>query len=641
MPLTLQAISSTLAEIVATDSSSATINANSSITRTLRFQPVKKGVKIGVISLKSNDPQDSLKVIKIRGTAYAVNEIHVGTATARSGYQTNLGLSVNNMEPFNALQCVLHLPSVMKYVNGSAVLLSRKVDHSLSADTIGNSLNIVCFSPSNSAFQGNSGDILELTFLVTGQGGSYTIPIDGGILADSAGTNIISASYNGSLQIAAPKLQLSSQQLNFGSVSSVSNASQSLSIQNIGSDTLVIASMTVAGDGFTMNQSLPLVLALNQSRSVQVVLSSAREGTHTGSITIRSNDVTNDPAVVSLSGSIFIPNVLSVEQDSIYENQSGVIRINLWNLKPVTAVQFDLTIPTGLVASIDSLRKTSRSTNHILQASSLGSNVCRFILYSPTSAVLNDSIGGIMELPTYASGPSGSYSIQFQNVSISDTSGHNISTGPQNGTIEVVATAPPLSVELLSFIAASGNSCATLTWKTATEVSNYGFDMERRIVDSSQASITSWEKIGFVHGNGTSNAPHTYSFTDQGLSCGTYAYRLKQINGNGAFRYSQETEVTIEAPKVFALSQNYPNPFNPSTTIQYGLPVRSRVRLVIYNILGQAVKEMIYSEQPAGYQSLVWNANVASGIYFYRIETTSVDSPIRHFAETKKMLLLK
>ena len=237
--------------------------------------------------------------------------------------------------------------------------------------------------------------------------------------------------------------------------------------------------------------------------------------------------------------------------------------------------------------------------------------------------------------------PSGSYSIQFQNVSISDTSGHNISTGPQNGTIEVVATAPPLSVELLSFIAASGNSCATLTWKTATEVSNYGFDMERRIVDSSQASITSWEKIGFVHGNGTSNAPHTYSFTDQGLSCGTYAYRLKQINGNGAFRYSQETEVTIEAPKVFALSQNYPNPFNPSTTIQYGLPVRSRVRLVIYNILGQAVKEMIYSEQPAGYQSLVWNANVASGIYFYRIETTSVDSPIRHFAETKKMLLLK
>ena len=641
MPLTLQAISSTLAEIVATDSSSATINANSSITRTLRFQPVKKGVKIGVISLKSNDPQDSLKVIKVRGTAYAVNEIHVGTATARSGYQTNLGLSVNNMEPFNALQCVLHLPSVMKYVNGSAVLLSRKVDHSLSADTIGNSLNIVCFSPSNSAFQGNSGDILELTFLVTGQGGSYTIPIDGGILADSAGTNIISASYNGSLQIAAPKLQLSSQQLNFGSVSSVSNASQSLSIQNIGSDTLVIASMTVAGDGFTMNQSLPLVLALNQSRSVQVVLSSAREGTHTGSITIRSNDVTNDPAVVSLSGSIFIPNVLSVEQDSIYENQSGVIRINLWNLKPVTAVQFDLTIPTGLVASIDSLRKTSRSTNHILQASSLGSNVCRFILYSPTSAVLNDSIGGIMELPTYASGPSGSYSIQFQNVSISDTSGHNISTGPQNGTIEVVATAPPLSVELLSFIAASGNSCATLTWKTATEVSNYGFDMERRIVDSSQASITSWEKIGFVHGNGTSNAPHTYSFTDQGLSCGTYAYRLKQINGNGAFRYSQETEVTIEAPKVFALSQNYPNPFNPSTTIQYGLPVRSRVRLVIYNILGQAVKEMIYSEQPAGYQSLVWNANVASGIYFYRIETTSVDSPIRHFAETKKMLLLK
>ena len=111
------------------------------------------------------------------------------------------------------------------------------------------------------------------------------------------------------------------------------------------------------------------------------------------------------------------------------------------------------------------------------------------------------------------------------------------------------------------------------------------------------------------------------------------------LGGNGTLAGVEH--LLTEIPSVFSLKQNYPNPFNPSTTIQYGLPVRSTVRLVIYNMLGQVVKEMIHSEQQAGYQSFVWNTNVASGIYFYRIETTSREDPNKHFAETKKMLLLR
>jgi sugar lactone lactonase YvrE len=94
-------------------------------------------------------------------------------------------------------------------------------------------------------------------------------------------------------------------------------------------------------------------------------------------------------------------------------------------------------------------------------------------------------------------------------------------------------------------------------------------------------------------------------------------------------------------PNSYSLNQNYPNPYNPLTTIEYGLPARSTIRLVIYNVLGQVVKELINSEQQAGVQTVVWNANVSSGIYFYRLEATSLDSPSKRFVETKKMLLLK
>jgi hypothetical protein len=90
-----------------------------------------------------------------------------------------------------------------------------------------------------------------------------------------------------------------------------------------------------------------------------------------------------------------------------------------------------------------------------------------------------------------------------------------------------------------------------------------------------------------------------------------------------------------------SLSQNYPNPFNPSTTIQYGLPSRSAVRIVIYDVLGRTVSDLVNTEQQAGIQSAVWNANASSGLYFYRLEATSKDDPSKRFVETKKMLLLK
>jgi endoglucanase len=104
-------------------------------------------------------------------------------------------------------------------------------------------------------------------------------------------------------------------------------------------------------------------------------------------------------------------------------------------------------------------------------------------------------------------------------------------------------------------------------------------------------------------------------------------------------------------PESFMLYQNYPNPFNPSTTIRYGLPEHSKVRLDVYDLLGQKVQTLVDQELEAGCQSVVWNAQVAtglpakggyaSGVYFYRIDAVSVSDPNRRFVETRKLLLLK
>ena len=96
-----------------------------------------------------------------------------------------------------------------------------------------------------------------------------------------------------------------------------------------------------------------------------------------------------------------------------------------------------------------------------------------------------------------------------------------------------------------------------------------------------------------------------------------------------------------DIPTVYTLFQNYPNPFNPSTTIGFGVPERSNVRVTVYNVLGQEVTQLVNQSVKAGYYENIWNGNVASGLYFYRIKAVSLDDPNKAFVDVKKMILLK
>ena len=114
---------------------------------------------------------------------------------------------------------------------------------------------------------------------------------------------------------------------------------------------------------------------------------------------------------------------------------------------------------------------------------------------------------------------------------------------------------------------------------------------------------------------------------------------LNESNSSIRFAFDELTSVGGEdvayAPKIFLLSQNYPNPFNSITNIQYQLSAASEVLLTIYNIRGQEVLRLVESDQPAGYHQITWNAaNVASGMYFYRLR-------VGNFVQTRKMILLR
>jgi photosystem II stability/assembly factor-like uncharacterized protein len=192
----------------------------------------------------------------------------------------------------------------------------------------------------------------------------------------------------------------------------------------------------------------------------------------------------------------------------------------------------------------------------------------------------------------------------------------------------------PLPVELVSFTAASQGDKVLLKWKTASEINNYGFDVER------SNDGNEFVKVGFVQGSGNSNSPKQYQFTDTYVN-GFLKYRLKQIDNDGSSTYSDIIE--LEAPKVnsYSLYQNYPNPFNPSTKIRFTIPVESNVKIVISNILGQTVETLVNEIKTAGNHEAVWNPrDVSSGIYFYTINASSVDNK-NSFSKTIKMIYME
>ncbi len=218
-------------------------------------------------------------------------------------------------------------------------------------------------------------------------------------------------------------------------------------------------------------------------------------------------------------------------------------------------------------------------------------------------------------------------------------------------------------VELISFSAELSGLQIILNWTTATETNNHGFEIERCLTQSLSFNgspsdkgkdLIQWEKIGFIPGAGNSSSTKSYSFVDNGIEIfGKYKYRLKQIDFDGTFEYSNEIEVQY-SPTKFLLEQNYPNPFNPSTRIKYQVSSSTHVSLKVFDVLGNEIATLVDEYKPAGNyevefsigdvrvsgiphsggQNPVTGIGCASGVYFYQLKAGD-------FISSKKMLIVK
>jgi len=188
----------------------------------------------------------------------------------------------------------------------------------------------------------------------------------------------------------------------------------------------------------------------------------------------------------------------------------------------------------------------------------------------------------------------------------------------------------PLPVELVSFEGVADGPDVRLTWTTASETNNAGFEIEHLAQD------TTFRRLAFVEGYGTTLEPQRYRHRVEGLEPGRHVFRLKQIDFDGTFEYSSEVEVHLDVLERIYLSEVYPNPFNPQATLTLTLRQPQEITVRVYNAVGRLVQTLYRGQVKANEVKVIpFDAEgLPSGLYFIRVLSPS-------FVMTRKALLTK
>jgi hypothetical protein len=172
-----------------------------------------------------------------------------------------------------------------------------------------------------------------------------------------------------------------------------------------------------------------------------------------------------------------------------------------------------------------------------------------------------------------------------------------------------------LPVELTTFDGRADGRSVRLTWTTASEAQNAGFEVQHAVGDR-------FEPVGFVEGSGTTQQSHTYAFTVPDLAPGAHRFRLRQLDTDGSTTYSPEVEVTVPLDAAYAVTAPHPNPARGVARFTVTVETAQRVTAALYDVTGRRVQTLFAGALSAHDPTpiTVPTGALASGAYIIRIE---------------------
>jgi predicted ester cyclase len=481
----------------------------------------------------------SLLLTCFSGYLAAQNILGIADAQAGTGEEVAVSIQLSNQEPVVAFQMDVPIPEAFTYVGSSAQINpQRGSNHQLSALLLSqNVLRIICFSADNSPFTGNSGEVVSFELTAGNTPGDYILPVENAVVSNQNGVNVLTGTYNATLQLTGPKLS-AIRSLGFGSVALEASAIKELNLINVGQDNLIIESISFSNSSFSSNAVFPLTIEPFRQHTITIGFLASEAGEVSATMSIFSNDPLENPFVVELSANVFSPNYISVVDLTTQPAGNDLLEISIENFDAFTAFQFDLLLPENVsYIPASAVLNPIRVQDHSLVVTDLGNNLLRVLAYSLSQSPFNGNDGVILSLgielnltPPFAPLP-----VLLSNGILANSQAQNILWGLNSGFISVIDFDIHAGAGQNGVISPSGLVSVY-----------YGTDQEFLIVPDSRYQIADVIVDGESVG-----APATYTFTNVTQNHTIEAYFSIQTftisaTTDGSGTISPSGEVTVE-----------------------------------------------------------------------------------------------
>lgn len=587
-------------------SSTFGVNPGGSHNISVRFHSLLKGLYQKQMIIHSNDPDQGQVFIQLNATAFAVNELWCGSMLSYSGQPDTLHFTINNMEEFTGFQFDLTLPASLSYSTGSAVLSERKTDHIVFASMINsNTLRLVAFSPSNSCFTGIDGRIVSIVFNVFGTGGGYALNMSNVVITNLSLTNILSASYNGWLQVAAPDIHAPGS-LSFGDVSVTDTASQNIRVYNYGQISLQISQLQFTNPAFWSVVPMPLAVPGGGYFDIPVSFHSPVKGSKQGLMRIISNDPDENPFTISLTANAFAPNYLILKDTTSYTIDTISVEIRIENHEPFVAFEFYMSLPPELsfVNNPGLTHLTTRAQDHLLYAGMVSPTMLRVFAFSLSQNYFHGNSGTVARIGLAVnSGQSNlNLPLTLSNVILVNNSMQNILYSWSNGSLHIQAPPFPYIVDLQNIILSFGSDTCIAAMQTVS-MANVIFQ------SGSNTAISAGQSIRFLPGTRIENGSSLHAYVSPVAG---FCSNKSEIFSENPMEYNEKTSRNgiAESPACYI----YPNPTSGKFYFEPG-GLASDIVLEIYNIQG----ERVLVRKEYNQQAVMIDLNgFPAGIYFLK-----------------------
>ena len=322
----------------------------------LKFAPLKRGAREMRVSFDCNSPE-TRNYTTVKADPYAVNILTIGDASGVTDSEVTIPVSLSNMDAIEGFTLEIALPEQLEYVDGSFALSSRAAaDSRFTAGMNGRTLKVNCYSPTNTPFSGNEGELASFRVSLAGRYDA-TVAFDKAVLAadiDGVIMNVTSSTESGQVSILYPSLYLPSQSLALGRTSALESASASLTLNNYGSAPLTVSRAVIDDANFAVDTPMPLTIEPWQSADIAVTIGSHEAGEFKGTLQLYTNDPDNRLVNIAVDATRFIPNALSDTETTVSDKAAEVhVPLSLANTTAVSALQFDVAYDADIFTPAD------------------------------------------------------------------------------------------------------------------------------------------------------------------------------------------------------------------------------------------------------------------------------------------------